>query len=53
VVEGIPPDQLKEIMENAVSAVENADGRFAHIAGFTFVWDPSSTGKRSTRTATS
>jgi 5'-nucleotidase len=43
VVEGIPPDQLKEIMENAVAAVENADGRFAQIAGFTLVWDPSGT----------
>jgi 5'-nucleotidase len=43
VVESIPPEQLKEIMENAVSAVENADGRFAHVAGFTFVWDPDGT----------
>jgi 5'-nucleotidase, C-terminal domain len=43
VVEGIPPEQLKEIMENAVSAVENADGRFAQIAGFTLIWDPNGT----------
>jgi 5'-nucleotidase/UDP-sugar diphosphatase len=39
VVENIPPDQFKEIMENAVSRVEFVDGRFAQISGFTLVWD--------------
>jgi 5'-nucleotidase len=43
VLEGIPPDQFKEIMENAVSRVEFVDGRFAQISGFTFVWDPTGT----------
>jgi 2',3'-cyclic-nucleotide 2'-phosphodiesterase (5'-nucleotidase family) len=39
IVESIPPDQLKEIMENAVSRVEFTDGRFAQIAGFSMTWD--------------
>jgi 5'-nucleotidase len=39
VLEDIPPDQFKEIMENAVSRVEFTDGRFAQLSGFTFVWD--------------
>jgi len=39
VVYDIPPDQFKEIMENAVSAVETADGRFAQIAGFKLSYD--------------
>ncbi|HZD57685.1 MAG TPA: 5'-nucleotidase C-terminal domain-containing protein, partial [Anaerolineales bacterium] len=43
VVESIPPEQLKEIMENAVSRVEFVDGRFAQISGFTLVWNPSGT----------
>lgn len=41
VAERVPPAQFKEIMENAVSQVERADGRFAQIAGFTLVYDPS------------
>jgi 5'-nucleotidase len=40
IVPNIPPVQFKEIMENAVSRVEFVDGRFAHISGFTLVWDP-------------
>lgn len=43
VVESIPPQQFKEIMENAVSRVEFGDGRFAQISGFTLVWDPAGT----------
>jgi len=39
----IPRDQFKEIMENAVSQVENVSGRFAQVAGMTMVWDPSGT----------
>src|SRR3546814_12947159 len=31
---------LLEILENAVSNVENVDGRFAQIAGFEFTYDP-------------
>jgi len=42
-IEDIPPDQFKEIMENAVSRVEFVDGRFAQVSGFTFVWDASGT----------
>jgi 5'-nucleotidase len=40
VVEAVPPGQLKEIMENAVSRVAAFDARFAQIAGFSFVFDP-------------
>ena len=39
VVPEVPRSQFKEIMENAVSRVEFADGRFAQIAGFTMVYD--------------
>ena len=41
VVEGVGPDQFKTIMENAVSMVEDGGGRFAQIAGFELVYDPS------------
>jgi len=40
IIPEVPPTQFKEILENAVSRVEFADGRFAQIAGFRFVWDP-------------
>lgn len=43
VVENIPPRQFKEILENAVSQVENVSGRFAQVAGFSFVYDPDAT----------
>ena len=43
VIEDIPPDQFKEIMENAVSQVEASSGRFAQISGFTMVWDATGT----------
>jgi 5'-nucleotidase len=43
IVEDIPRDQFKEIMENAVSRVEAVDGRFAQISGFTLVYDPNGT----------
>lgn len=39
VVPNIPRAQLKEIMENAVSKVEGAAGRFAQIAGFKIRYD--------------
>jgi 5'-nucleotidase/UDP-sugar diphosphatase len=41
VVEDLEPADLKLIMENAVSAVEDGGGAFAQIAGFTLVYDPS------------
>jgi 5'-nucleotidase len=43
IVPDIPPAQFKEILENAVSRVENTDGRFAQIGGFAMTWDPSGT----------
>ncbi len=43
IVPAIPRDQFKEIMENAVSAIPAADGRFAQIAGFSMVYDPAGT----------
>lgn len=39
IVQDIPPAQFKEIMENAVSQVEEVGGRFAQVAGFTFTYD--------------
>jgi 5'-nucleotidase len=43
VLENIPRDQFKEILENAVSAVEFTSGRFAQISGFTFTYNPAGT----------
>ncbi len=43
VVPDIPATQLKELLENAVSRVEFVDGRFTHVAGFSFSWDPDGT----------
>lgn len=43
VLENIPREQFKEILENAVSRVEFTDGRFAQVSGFSFVYDPSGT----------
>ncbi|MDJ0792237.1 MAG: CHRD domain-containing protein [Acidimicrobiia bacterium] len=43
VVPDIPRSQFKEIMENAVSQVENVGGRFAQVAGFSFTYDPDGT----------
>jgi 5'-nucleotidase len=43
VVPSVPRDQFKEILENAVSRVPLADGRFAQVAGFSFVYDPAGT----------
>jgi 5'-nucleotidase len=39
VVPNIAPAQFKEILENAVSAIPAADGRFAQIGGFKFTYD--------------
>ena len=39
----IPREQFKEVMENAVSRIENGDGRFAQVAGFSFTFDRNGT----------
>lgn len=44
VVPDVPRAQLKELLENAVSRIPLADGRFAQVAGLRFTYD-------STRTA--
>ncbi len=41
IVEEISPVQLKRLLETSVSQVEQLDGRFAQVAGFSFTWDPS------------
>jgi 5'-nucleotidase len=48
VLENIPRAQFKEILENAVSRTQPGDtpggtGRFAQVAGFSFVWSGSGT----------
>jgi 5'-nucleotidase len=43
IIPDIPREQFKEIMENAVSRVEDVSGRFAQVSGFTMVWDPNGT----------
>jgi 5'-nucleotidase/UDP-sugar diphosphatase len=45
VLENIQRDQFKEILENAVSAVDTGmgTGRFAQVAGFRFTWDATGT----------
>jgi 5'-nucleotidase len=39
VVPNVTPTKLKELLENAYSRVEFADGRFAQISGMTVVYD--------------
>ncbi|MFC3996976.1 bifunctional metallophosphatase/5'-nucleotidase [Nocardiopsis sediminis] len=43
VVPDVPRDQVKEVLENAVSVAPGADGRFAQVAGFSFTYDPART----------
>jgi 2',3'-cyclic-nucleotide 2'-phosphodiesterase (5'-nucleotidase family) len=43
VVPDVPRAQFKEILENAVSGVPLADGRFAQVAGFRFTYDATQT----------
>lgn len=43
VIPDIPREQFREIMENAVSQVENVGGRYAQVSGFSMLWDPSGT----------
>ena len=43
IIPDIPRAQFKEILENAVSQVENTSGRFAQVAGFSFTYDPTGT----------
>ncbi len=38
VVPDVPRAQFKELLENAVSQLPTADGRFAQVAGFRFTW---------------
>lgn len=40
VIEDVPAEKFKEILENAVSRVEFTDGRYAQVAGLEFTWDP-------------
>ncbi len=40
VVPDVPRAQFKELLENAVSQIPVADGRFAQVAGFRFTYDP-------------
>ncbi|MFC7617095.1 bifunctional metallophosphatase/5'-nucleotidase [Actinokineospora soli] len=39
VVPNVPRAQFKELLENAVSRIPLADGRFAQVAGFSFTYD--------------
>ncbi|MGH8827208.1 MAG: bifunctional metallophosphatase/5'-nucleotidase, partial [Jiangellaceae bacterium] len=39
VVPDVPRAQFKEILENAISSMPTADGRFAQVAGFSFSYD--------------
>lgn len=39
-IEGVTAQRLLEVMENAVSEVENVDGRFPQISGFELTYDP-------------
>jgi 2',3'-cyclic-nucleotide 2'-phosphodiesterase (5'-nucleotidase family) len=41
IVEAVPADTLKLLVENAVSGLPDAEGRFAQLAGFTVVIDTS------------
>ena len=43
VIDDVSPAQLKVLLENAVSRVEDSSGRFAQVAGLSFVYDPAGT----------
>jgi 5'-nucleotidase len=43
VVPDVPRAQFKEILENVVSRMPLADGRFAQVAGFSFTYDTTQT----------
>jgi 5'-nucleotidase len=43
VVPDVPRSQFKELLENAVSRIPAADGRFAQVAGFRFTFDAAAT----------
>lgn len=43
VIEELTAEELKLVLENAVSQVENVDGRFAQISGMKFTYDPEGT----------
>jgi len=40
-VPGVSRELFRQLLENAVSEVENVNGRFAQVSGFNFVWDAS------------
>ncbi len=42
-ISGVTPQRLKDILENAVSEVENVDGRFAQVSGLEFTYDLTNT----------
>lgn len=46
VVPDVPRTQFREIMENAVSGLPAADGRFAQVGGFRFSYDPAGTAQQ-------
>ncbi len=41
IVRDVAPADFKDILENAVSRVEDNSGRFPHGAGYTLIYDPS------------
>jgi len=41
----VPRSRFKEVLENAVSGIPDAEGRFAQIAGFTMTVDPNNPGR--------
>lgn len=43
VVPDVPRDTFKDLLENAVSKLPAADGRFAQVAGFSFTYDVTGT----------
>jgi len=43
IVPGVTRQQFKEILENAVSGIPGASGRFAQVGGFEFTYDASGT----------
>ncbi|MEM1108594.1 MAG: bifunctional metallophosphatase/5'-nucleotidase [Planctomycetota bacterium] len=40
VIEDVSAAQFQDVLENAVSQVENVGGRFAQVSGFSFTYDP-------------
>ncbi|MGF1453189.1 MAG: bifunctional metallophosphatase/5'-nucleotidase [Opitutales bacterium] len=51
VITGMSTAQLLSVLEHSVGNVENVDGQWGHISGFTFTYDPTAQGQTTQETS--